>query len=130
MTDPTPVERALVEQYAADRRRERRTDPGRRALDNLDPNRPLLAQLVDQAIGLAEQRGEQRAAGDAGLRARLEALIEQRTALRDERVRVARRYLDEGNLQPAASELAWASALDEQLGALRVLLIEPAGEGS
>lgn len=93
--------------------------------DRLDPKRPTLSVLVAEALAAAERRGEQRAGGDAGLRARLEALIEQRTNLRDERVRVARKFLDEGNLQPAASELAWASALDEQLGALRVLLIEP-----
>jgi hypothetical protein len=101
--------------------------------DRLDPTRPSLGILVAEAIALAERRGEDRARAehDGGLRARLEALIVQRTNLRDERVRVARKYLDEGNLQPAASELAWASALDEQIGALRVLLItEPAPESA
>jgi hypothetical protein len=96
--------------------------------DRLDPHRPALSVLVAEALAAAERRGEQRAADD-GLRARLDALIEQRTNLRDERVRVARKYLDEGNLQPAASELAWAAALDEQLGALQVLILtEPAPE--
>jgi hypothetical protein len=97
--------------------------------DRFDPTSPTLGVLVAEAIAAAERRGEQRAAGDSGLRARLEALIEQRTNLRDERVRVARKFLDEGNLQPAASELAWAAALDEQIGALRVLILtEPAPE--
>lgn len=95
--------------------------------DRLDPSRPTLSVLVAEALAAAERRGEQRAGADTGLRARLDALIEQRTSLRDERVRVARKYLDEGNLQPAAAELAWASALDEQIGALRVLIAtEPA----
>jgi hypothetical protein len=98
--------------------------------DRLDPHRPTLSVLVAEALASAERRGEQRAGADAELRIRLEALIVQRTNLRDERVRVARKHLDEGNLQPAASELSWASALDEQIGALRVLLItEPAEEG-
>jgi len=97
--------------------------------DRLDPARPLLSTLVAEALAAAERRGEQRAGGDAGLRARLEALIEQRTTLRDERVRVARKYLDEDNLPPAASELRWAADLDGQIGALRVLLIEPEPAG-
>lgn len=93
--------------------------------DRLDPARPTLGALVAEAIAAAERRGEQRA-DDTRLRTRLEALIEQRTALRDERVQVARKYLDVGNLAPAASELRWAADLDGQIGALRVLLTEPA----
>jgi hypothetical protein len=84
--------------------------------DRLDPARPTLARIVADALAVAEERGGQQ------YRDRIEALIAQRTALRDERLGVARRFLDEGNLQPAAAEFSWASALDEQLGALRLLL--------
>lgn len=111
-------EGALLAQTYVDRER-----------DRLDPTRPTLGSLVAEALALAERRGEQRASADAGLRVRLEALIEQRTSLRDERIAVARKHI-EGNLPLAASELRWAADLDEQIGALRLLLIEPAGEGS
>lgn len=91
-------------------------------LDRWDPERPVLGQIVAEALAMHERIGEER------ILARVRALVEQRTALRDERLRVARKHLDAGNLPPAASELRWAADLDEQIGALRLILAEPAAE--
>jgi len=91
--------------------------------DRYDPDSPTLSALVAETLAHHERIGEER------ILARVRALIEQREQLRDERVLVAHARLREGNLQPAASELRWASALDEQLGSLRLLLVGPAGEG-
>lgn len=89
--------------------------------DRYDPHRPVLGQIVAEALAMHERIGEER------LLRRIRDLIEQRTALRDERLGVARRHLDDGNLPAAASETGWASALDEQIGALRLILAdEPA----
>lgn len=91
-------------------------------LDRFDPHRPLLGQIVAEALAQHERVGEERV-----LR-RIRELIAQREQLRDERLAVARRHLDAGHLPPAASETAWASALDEQIGALRLLLAEDPSE--
>lgn len=88
--------------------------------DRLDPHRPPLSVLVAETLAEHERIGEER------ILARVRALIEQRTKLRDERLDLALRYAREGNLPPAASELRWASDLDEQIGALRLLLADPA----
>lgn len=84
--------------------------------DRLDPARPPLSVLVAENAAAHERIGEER------VLARVREVIEQRTALRDERAARARKLIDEGNLPPAASELSWAAALDEQLGALRAVL--------
>jgi hypothetical protein len=86
--------------------------------DRYDPGRPSLGVLVAETLAQHERIGEER------ILARVRALIEQRTQLRDERLAVSRRHAEAGNLPPAASELAWASALDEQIGALRLLLVD------
>lgn len=88
-------------------------------LDRYDPARPTLSVLVAETLAEHERIGEER------VLARVRALIEQRTKLRDERLTVARKRIEEGNLPSASSELSWATALDEQLGALRLLLIAP-----
>jgi hypothetical protein len=84
--------------------------------DRLDPTRPPLSVLVAENAAHHERIGEDR------ILARVREVIEQRTALRDQRAARARKLIDEGNLPPAASELSWAAALDEQLGALRAVL--------
>jgi hypothetical protein len=89
-------------------------------LDRFDPHRPLLGQIVAEALADHERTGEERVLD------RVRKLVEQRTKLRDERLDLALRYAREGNLSPAASELRWASDLDQQIGALRLLLVEPA----
>jgi hypothetical protein len=92
--------------------------------DRYDPGRPSLGGLIAETLAEHERIGEER------ILARVRALIEQRTALRDERLAVSRRHTEAGNLPPAAAELAWAAALDEQLGSLRLLLVdEPAPVG-
>jgi hypothetical protein len=90
--------------------------------DRLDPARPPLAVLVAETLAEHEKVGEER------ILTRARALIEQRTTLRDERLAFARNHLDAHNLPPAASELSWAAALDEQIDALRLLLTDPAEE--
>jgi hypothetical protein len=87
--------------------------------DRWDPTRPPLAVLVAETLAEHERIGEER------VNARIRALIEQRTKLRDERLAVSRKFTDAGNLPPAASELRWAADLDEQIGALRLLLNAP-----
>lgn len=87
--------------------------------DRLDPARPSLAVLVAENAAHHERIGEER------VLARVRALIEQRTQLRDERRDLALRLVGEENLPPAASELRWAAALDEQIAALRSLLVDP-----
>jgi hypothetical protein len=84
--------------------------------DRLDPKRPTLGQLVAETLAEHERIGEER------ILARIRVLVEQRTALREERIAVAQRFLESRNLPPAASEFAWAAALDEQIGSLRLLL--------
>lgn len=85
--------------------------------DRWDPNRPTLSSLVASTLAEHERIGEERILG------KVRALIEQRTKLRDERTAIARANV-EGNLPRAASELRWAADLDEQIGALRVILAE------
>jgi hypothetical protein len=88
-------------------------------LDRWDPVRPSLGMLVAETLAQHERIGEER------ILTRLRALVQQREQLRDERLTIARRHLDGGNLGAAASETGWASALDEQIGALRLILAEP-----
>lgn len=87
--------------------------------DRLDPDRPTLAMIVAQVIAQAEERGREQE------RTRVRTLIGQRTALRNERERLGRRWQEEGNLPPAVSEFRWVIALDEQIAALRTLLDSP-----
>jgi hypothetical protein len=87
--------------------------------DRWDPNRPTLSSLVASTLAEHERIGEER------VNSRIRALIEQRTKLRDERLGIARKRIEEGNLPVAASELRWAADLDQQIGALRLLLITP-----
>jgi hypothetical protein len=103
----------------ADRLIDAGTDVARRFVeaDRYDPGRPSLGVLIAETLAEHERIGEER------ILSRVRALVEQRTKLRDERLTVARRHLDAGNLPPAASELTWGAALDEQIGALRLLLV-------
>lgn len=94
------------------------------SLDRWDPERPVLGQIVAEALAMHERIGEER------ILTRIRDLIEQRTKLRDERLRIAVRHIAEGNLPPAAAEASWSSALDEQISALRLLLTEPAEDPS
>jgi hypothetical protein len=104
----------------ADRLLDAGTDVARRYVeaDRYDPGRPSLGVLIAETLAQHERIGEER------ILTRVRALIEQRTALRDERLDLALRHAREGNLPPAASELRWASDLDEQISALRLLLAE------
>jgi hypothetical protein len=88
-------------------------------LDRWDPARPTLAVLVAETLAQHERIGEER------ILARIRDLVQQREQLRDERLRIARRHLDNGNFGAGSSQAAWASALDEQIGALRLILAEP-----
>jgi hypothetical protein len=105
----------------ADRLLDAGTDVARRYVeaDRYDPGRPSLGEIVAETLAQHERIGEER------ILTRVRALIEQRTALRDERLDLALRHVREGNLPPAASELRWASDLDEQISALRLLLADP-----
>jgi hypothetical protein len=85
--------------------------------DRLDPTRPPLSVLVAETLADHERIGEER------VHAKIRGVIAQRTQLRDERLTIGRRFLDAGNLPPAVSEFAWASALDEQIAALRSVLL-------
>lgn len=116
-TPTTPAFRRRL----ADRLIDAGTDVARRYVeaDRYDPGRPSLGELVAETLAEHERIGEVRVYD------RVRALIEQRSKLRDERLMVARRHLDARNLPPAAAEVAWAAALDEQIGALRLLLTEP-----
>ena len=91
-------------------------------LDPWDPKRPTLGVLVAETLAHHERIGEER------VLARVRDLIEQRTRLRDERLDLALRHAREGNLPPAASELRWSADLDQQIGALRLLLNPPTEE--
>lgn len=84
--------------------------------DRFDPHRPTLSALVASTLAEHERIGEER------ILQRVRDLVEQRTALRDERRDLALRLVAEDNLPPAASELRWAAALDEQIAALRSIL--------
>lgn len=113
MTTPTTPRRRL-----ADRLLDAGAEVAREYVeqDRLDPTRPSLGALVAETLATHERIGEER------ILARVRALIEQRTTLREERLSVARKHLAEGNLQPAAGETSWAAALDEQIAALSLLL--------
>jgi hypothetical protein len=118
VTPPHPQRRL------ADRLLDAGTETARRYADadRYDPTRPSLGILIAETLAEHERIGEER------ILARVRELIEQRTTQRDERLAVTRRHLDARNLPPAAAELAWVAALDEQIGVLRILL--PDGGGS
>jgi hypothetical protein len=104
----------------ADRLLDAGVDVARRYVeaDRYDPGRPSLGVLVAETLAEHERVGEER------VLSRVRALIEQRTALCDERLTVAQRHVDARNLPLAAAEFAWAATLDEQIGALRLLLAD------
>lgn len=93
--------------------------------DRLDPTRPTLAQRVATEVDRAERRVAGRRATDGAadtLRHRIVETIEQREQLTAQRVAIARRRIDEGNYEAAASELRWAASLRDQASALRTML--------
>lgn len=115
MTAPHPQRRL------ADRLLDAGVDVARRYVeaDRYDPGRPSLGVLIAETLAQHERIGEER------ILTRVRDLIEQRTKLRDERLDLALRHAREGNLGPASSELRWAADLDQQIGALRLLLADP-----
>jgi ABC-type Fe3+-citrate transport system substrate-binding protein len=94
------------------------TEQRRRLADRILDSGRTVAQIVAEALADHERTGEER------ILDRVRQLVEQRTKLRDERLDLALRYAREGNLGPASSELRWASDLDQQIGALRLLLAD------
>jgi hypothetical protein len=115
MTAPHPQRRL------ADRLLDAGTATARRFVeaDRYDPGRPSLGVLIAETLAEHERVGEER------ILARVRDLIEQRTKLRDERLLIGARLIAEGNLPPAQSEVTWATALDEQISVLRLLLADP-----
>lgn len=87
--------------------------------DRLDPKRPTLGTLVAETLANHERIGEERVLG------RVRAMIEERTALRDERLAIASEHIAAGLLPKATSEVGWAAALDDQIDTLRLLLTDP-----
>lgn len=104
----------------ADRLLDAGVDVARRYVeaDRYDPGRPSLGMLVAETLAEHERIGEER------IRAKIRALIEQRTTLRDDRLRRGVELIQQGNAIAGSGEVSWAAALDEQLGALRLLLVD------
>jgi hypothetical protein len=87
--------------------------------DRYDPGRPSLGALIAETLAEHERIGEER------ILTRIRDLIEQRTTLRDERMRIAERDLADRQFDRANANTAWANDLDGQISALRLLLTAP-----